>query len=101
MVRGSSLAPAWTVTGTNRRFSGLFLTVEAKKRVEAKKCWRSGKPGQQAVGGGEAPAQVRTGALAAFAASGNAHGTSVARALAPSTDEVTVTPGKQPGINPD
>lgn len=38
---------------------------------------------------------------AALAASGNAHGTSVARALAPSTDEVTVTPGKQPGINPD
>ncbi|WP_434452018.1 hypothetical protein [Lentzea sp. E54] len=39
--------------------------------------------------------------FAALAASGNAHGTSVARALAPSTDEVTVTPGKQPGINPD
>lgn len=38
---------------------------------------------------------------AALAASGNAHGTSVTRALAPSTDEVTVTPGKQPGINPD
>ncbi len=40
-------------------------------------------------------------AIAALAASGNALGTSVARALAPSTDEVTVTPGKQPGINPD
>lgn len=39
--------------------------------------------------------------IAALAASGNAHGTSVTRALAPSTDEVTVTPGKQPGINPD
>ena len=39
--------------------------------------------------------------IAAFAASGNANGTSVTRALAPSTDEVTVTPGKQPGINPD
>ncbi|NGY61875.1 hypothetical protein G7043_23385 [Lentzea sp. NEAU-D13] len=38
---------------------------------------------------------------AALAASGNAHGTAVTRALAPSTDEVTVTPGKQPGINPD
>ncbi|MFS8100460.1 hypothetical protein LFM09_25355 [Lentzea alba] len=38
---------------------------------------------------------------AALAASGNALGTSVTRALAPSTDEVTVTPGKQPGINPD
>ena len=38
---------------------------------------------------------------AALAASGNAHDTSVTRALAPSTDEVTVTPGKQPGINPD
>ena len=38
---------------------------------------------------------------AALAASGNDHGTSVTRALAPSTDEVTVTPGKQPGINPD
>jgi hypothetical protein len=38
---------------------------------------------------------------AALAASGNANGTSVTRALAPSTDEVTVTPGKQPGINPD
>ncbi|SEP70677.1 hypothetical protein SAMN05216188_101241 [Lentzea xinjiangensis] len=42
-----------------------------------------------------------SGKSAAFAASGNAHGTSVTRALAPSTDEVTVTPGKQPGINPD
>ncbi|MFD9702738.1 hypothetical protein [Lentzea sp. NPDC059081] len=39
--------------------------------------------------------------FAALAASGNALGTSVTRALAPSTDEVTVTPGKQPGINPD
>ncbi|MDX8029778.1 hypothetical protein SK803_06120 [Lentzea sp. BCCO 10_0856] len=39
--------------------------------------------------------------FAAFAASGNAHGISSTRALAPSTDEVTVTPGKQPGINPD
>ncbi len=39
--------------------------------------------------------------IAAFAASGNAHGSAVTRALAPSTDEVTVTPGKQPGINPD
>lgn len=39
--------------------------------------------------------------IAAFAASGNAHGTSTTSALAPSTDEVTVTPGKQPGINPD
>jgi hypothetical protein len=39
--------------------------------------------------------------IAAFAASGNAHGISSTRALAPSTDEVTVTPGKQPGINPD
>jgi hypothetical protein len=38
---------------------------------------------------------------AALAASGNAHGTSVTGALAPSTDEVTVTPGKQPGTNPD
>lgn len=38
---------------------------------------------------------------AALAASGHALGTSVTRALAPSTDEVTVTPGKQPGINPD
>ena len=38
---------------------------------------------------------------AALAASGNAHGISSTRALAPSTDEVTVTPGKQPGINPD
>jgi hypothetical protein len=38
---------------------------------------------------------------AALASSGNSHGTSVTRALAPSTDEVTVTPGKQPGINPD
>ena len=34
--------------------------------------------------------------IAAFAASGNANGTSVTRALAPSTDEVTVTPGKRP-----
>ncbi|ANZ37145.1 hypothetical protein BBK82_14795 [Lentzea guizhouensis] len=33
---------------------------------------------------------------AAFAASGDVHGTSVERALAPSTDEVTVKPGKQP-----
>ncbi|WP_433207324.1 hypothetical protein [Lentzea sp. CA-135723] len=40
-------------------------------------------------------------AIAALAASGNAHGISSTRALAPSTDEVTVTPGKQPGINPD
>ncbi|GAA3618907.1 hypothetical protein C8D88_101658 [Lentzea atacamensis] len=40
------------------------------------------------------------GKSAALAASGT-HGTSVTRALAPSTDEVTVTPGKQPGINPD
>lgn len=40
-------------------------------------------------------------AIAALAASGNACGTAVTRALAPSTDEVTVTPGKQPGINPD
>ena len=40
-------------------------------------------------------------AIAALAASGNAYGTAVTRALAPSTDEVTVTPGKQPGINPD
>ncbi|GHH35649.1 hypothetical protein [Lentzea cavernae] len=39
--------------------------------------------------------------FAALAASGNAHGISSTRALAPSTDEVTVTPGKQPGINPD
>lgn len=39
--------------------------------------------------------------IAALAASGNGCGTSVTRALAPSTDEVTVTPGKQPGINPD
>ncbi|MET9631435.1 hypothetical protein ABZX92_28630 [Lentzea sp. NPDC006480] len=39
--------------------------------------------------------------IAALATSGNSHGTSVTRALAPSTDEVTVTPGKQPGINPD
>lgn len=39
--------------------------------------------------------------IAALAASGNAHGSSVTRALAPSTDEVTVMPGKQPGINPD
>lgn len=39
--------------------------------------------------------------IAAFAASGNAHGISSTRALAPSVDEVTVTPGKQPGINPD
>ncbi|MFD4641349.1 hypothetical protein ACFWN2_28835 [Lentzea sp. NPDC058436] len=39
--------------------------------------------------------------IAALAASGNAHGISSTRALAPSTDEVTVTPGKQPGINPD
>ena len=37
---------------------------------------------------------------AALAASGT-HGTSVTRALAPSTDEVTVTAGKQPGTNPD
>lgn len=40
-------------------------------------------------------------AIAALAASGDAYGTAVTRALAPSTDEVTVTPGKQPGINPD
>ncbi|GAB2827171.1 hypothetical protein [Lentzea nigeriaca] len=40
-------------------------------------------------------------AIAALAASGNGYGTAVTRALAPSTDEVTVTPGKQPGINPD
>lgn len=40
-------------------------------------------------------------AFAALAASGSAPGTSVTRALAPSTDKVTVTPGKQPGINPD
>lgn len=40
-------------------------------------------------------------AIAALAASGDANGTTVTRALAPSTDEVTVTPGKQPGINPD
>jgi hypothetical protein len=40
-------------------------------------------------------------AIAAFAASGNSHGISSTSALAPSTDEVTVTPGKQPGINPD
>ncbi|MEU0880124.1 hypothetical protein ABZ345_16110 [Lentzea sp. NPDC005914] len=39
--------------------------------------------------------------IAAFAAPGNAHGISSTRALAPSVDEVTVTPGKQPGINPD
>jgi hypothetical protein len=39
--------------------------------------------------------------IAALAASGNAHGISSTRALAPSTDEITVTPGKQPGINPD
>lgn len=39
--------------------------------------------------------------FAAFAASGNSHGISSTSALAPSTDEVTVTPGKQPGINPD
>jgi hypothetical protein len=38
---------------------------------------------------------------AALAASGNGYGSAVTRALAPSTDEVTVTPGKQPGINPD
>ncbi len=38
---------------------------------------------------------------AALAASGNAHGTTVASALAPSTDEVTVSAGKQPGTNPD
>jgi hypothetical protein len=40
-------------------------------------------------------------AIAALAAFGNGYGTAVTRALAPSTDEVTVTPGKQPGINPD
>jgi hypothetical protein len=40
-------------------------------------------------------------AIAALAASGNGYGSAVTRALAPSTDEVTVTPGKQPGINPD
>ncbi|MET9226860.1 hypothetical protein [Lentzea sp. NPDC003310] len=39
--------------------------------------------------------------IAALAAPGAAHGTSSTAALAPSTDEVTVTPGKQPGINPD
>ncbi|MDX3657717.1 hypothetical protein PV646_10415 [Streptomyces sp. ID05-26A] len=39
--------------------------------------------------------------IAALAAPGDAHGISSTRALAPSTDEVTVTPGKQPGINPD
>ncbi|MCX2948458.1 hypothetical protein [Lentzea sp. NEAU-D7] len=39
--------------------------------------------------------------FAALAAPGDAHGISSTRALAPSTDEVTVTPGKQPGINPD
>ncbi|MFI6098380.1 hypothetical protein ACIA8G_22735 [Lentzea sp. NPDC051213] len=39
--------------------------------------------------------------FAALAASGSVHDTAVARALAPSTDEVTVKPGKQPGINPD
>ncbi|WP_157527946.1 hypothetical protein [Nocardia sp. NRRL S-836] len=38
---------------------------------------------------------------AAFAASGDIPGISVARALAPSTDEVTVKPGKQPGTTPD
>ncbi|SDH61481.1 hypothetical protein SAMN05216553_1366 [Lentzea fradiae] len=38
---------------------------------------------------------------AALASSGHVLGHSVTRALAPSTDEVTVTPGKQPGINPD
>jgi hypothetical protein len=37
---------------------------------------------------------------AALAASGT-HGTSTTSALAPSTDEVTVTLGKQPGTNPD
>ncbi|MEV6240289.1 hypothetical protein [Lentzea sp. NPDC051838] len=44
---------------------------------------------------------AKGGTIAALAASDNAHGTSVTRALLPSTDEVTVTPGKQPGINPD
>ncbi|GGU20341.1 hypothetical protein [Lentzea flava] len=44
---------------------------------------------------------VKGSTIAALAASGNGHGTAVTRALAPSTDEVTVTPGKQPGINPD
>ncbi len=39
--------------------------------------------------------------MAALAAPGDAHGISSTRALAPSTDEVTVTPGKQPGLNPD
>lgn len=38
---------------------------------------------------------------AAQAASGTAHDIAVARALMPSTDEVSVTPGKQPGITPD
>ncbi|KJK47953.1 hypothetical protein UK23_18750 [Lentzea aerocolonigenes] len=44
---------------------------------------------------------AKGGTIAALASSGTSHGTSVTRALAPSTDEVTVTPGKQPGINPD
>ncbi|WP_086665950.1 hypothetical protein [Lentzea kentuckyensis] len=44
---------------------------------------------------------AKGGTIAALAASGNAHGISETSALAPSTDEVTVTPGKQPGINPD
>ncbi|MET8761990.1 hypothetical protein [Lentzea sp. NPDC004782] len=49
----------------------------------------------------DGPGSAKGSTIAALAASGNAHGTSVTRALAPSTDEVTVTPGKQPGINPD
>lgn len=49
----------------------------------------------------DGPGSAKGSAIAALAASGNTHGTSVTRALAPSTDEVTVTPGKQPGINPD
>jgi hypothetical protein len=51
--------------------------------------------------GSDGSGSAKGSTTAALAASGNAHGTSVTRALAPSTDEVTVTPGKQPGINPD
>ncbi|MEU7478514.1 hypothetical protein AB0A63_21190 [Lentzea sp. NPDC042327] len=38
---------------------------------------------------------------AAFAAPGSVHDTAVASALAPSTAEVSVKPGKQPGTTPD
>ncbi len=51
-----------------------------------------GSDGSGAAGGSQ---------KAAFAASGDVHDTSVASALAPSTDEVTVKPGKQPGTTPD